>query len=452
MRKRTYLSLEALETRCVPTANYWRPGADLLWSNDDNWSLGHNPTASETATFDDAVAGDFGCVMDLADETVYGLLFSGWTKTLDLGTVGQAGSLLVREWADLSNNGDPDQVARIKWEHLDSVLAFGHPDPAYGTMVTLGNFAFTGVRGEFLIGENATVIVDNYANYDTRSQVDWIIAGTVNVAALGDCIDFEAGAGIQVTADGELIVEAPDPALANVVFSTTLDSQGYIDVRGSLVLYGDSQSEDINRIQMATWIADDGFLLINGGIWSFFGGVSETQDTALYMTDGTVFLTNSATLRVAGEYRQVGGDFLTDTTAVKVLAEIVRFNGGTISPGVGGRNHVYFGPLNAEAGVQVHLGSSVTYYADIHAAGGEGSSDRLYGDARFIIQSGASLVVRVDYTGAEELADAHWMLIEDTREAQSQGFNDFTNKTMNSTETLVAPLAQGRYVIRRAPQ
>src|SRR5207245_10766659 len=47
--------LEVLEDRCLPsTANIWSApvGPATNWNNSANWSLGHVPTSSEIATFD----------------------------------------------------------------------------------------------------------------------------------------------------------------------------------------------------------------------------------------------------------------------------------------------------------------------------------------------------------------------------------------------------------------
>jgi|GEM_PF-4330486 len=83
--ERVLLEVEALETRVVPagTPNIWAGAAAANWSTGSNWSLGHAPTATEIATFNNTDTNsptiDASAVLNLSGIAIQ----TGYTGTLD---------------------------------------------------------------------------------------------------------------------------------------------------------------------------------------------------------------------------------------------------------------------------------------------------------------------------------------------------------------------------------
>ncbi len=71
-------------TQAAGTPNYWtNGGGDNLWSTNTNWSLGHYPSGSETATFNSSHIDD--CTIDMAP-TITGIsIISGYTGHISQG-------------------------------------------------------------------------------------------------------------------------------------------------------------------------------------------------------------------------------------------------------------------------------------------------------------------------------------------------------------------------------
>lgn len=438
--------LEGLEERWCPVVdNFWRPaaGGNLLWSTAANWSLNHDPTESERAVFEGTAAGDKDCTLDMIQEVVGGFLFSGYTKTLTLGTGTGASNhaiLYILEDADLSNGFDQSQVARIDFANSNSKLHLGvDGEPVY--TARLGTFDFTGQQGQFVVG--GTTHLDLRIYLDSFTKADFVVNGEVETETFsGEDIAFIGSANLLINSGGHFLMHGPD---RETVLHRT-GTENTIVVKGQLSLRGGNNTTQ--TIDMPILVADGGYLGVDTGSWNIRGSSTLTSGKSVLMTDSgsTVHLTytiggNGAELDADLGYYQIEGTFSTGSnTTVSLIAlnGSITFIGGIVDPGgVGYIGHVlFFGSTDME----VTIGQHATYKADIKD---NVESDRLEGffDVDFDIINGATLVVnRIGNVPAGELS---YLLIEDTRQTPD-ALEDFTNKTIPQG-LFTGPLANGNY-------